>query len=66
MEGSENIMTKVIATKTNNTMKYTKDKEYDARISQQCNSILFIENDLGDNVVVNRYDFTTKVWKKGE
>lgn len=52
-------MIKVIATKTNNTMKYTNDKEYDARISQQCKSILFIENDLGDNVVVNRYNFKT-------
>lgn len=45
------------ATKTNKTMNYTKGKEYEGRISQQCNSILFITNDLGDNVVVNKYDF---------
>ncbi|HDK7194878.1 TPA: hypothetical protein PTV74_003185 [Clostridium botulinum] len=47
----------VTAIKTNNTLKYTKDKEYEARISQQCNSILFIVNDNGDDIVVNKYDF---------
>lgn len=52
-------MIKVKAIKDNNTLKYSKDTIYDARISQQCNSILFIENDLGDNVVVNKYDFET-------
>ena len=37
-------MAKVKAKSTNKTMNYTKDKEYEARISQQCNSILFIIN----------------------
>jgi hypothetical protein len=50
-------MIKVKAIKDNSTLKYSKDTIYDARISQQCNSILFIENDLKDNVVVNKYDF---------
>ena len=50
-------MIKVKAKSTNKTMNYTKDKEYEARISQQCNSILFITNDFGDQVVVNKYDF---------
>ena len=50
-------MIKVKAIKDNKTLKYSKDTIYDARISQQCNSILFIENDLKDNVVVNKYDF---------
>ena len=50
-------MIKVKAITTNNTLKYTEDREYEARISQQCKSILFIVNDNGDNVIVNRYDF---------
>ena len=50
-------MIKVKAINDNKTLNYTKDKEYEARISQQCNSILFITNDLGDQIVVNRYDF---------
>ena len=41
----------------NKTLNYTKDKEYEARTSQQCNSILFITNDLGDKIMVNRSDF---------
>ncbi|BAO04794.1 ATPase/histidine kinase/DNA gyrase B/HSP90 domain protein [Clostridium botulinum B str. Osaka05] len=48
---------RVKAIKTNNALKYTRDKEYEARISQQCKSILFIINDNGDNVIVNKYDF---------
>lgn len=52
-------MIKVKAIKDNRTLKYSKDTMYDARISQQCNSILFIENDLRDNIVVNKYDFET-------
>lgn len=50
-------MIKLIANKTNKTLKYTKGKEYDCRISQQCKFILFIENDLGDKIIVNKIDF---------
>ena len=50
-------MIKVKALNDNKTLNYTKDKEYTARISQQCNSILFLKNDLKDQVVVNKYDF---------
>lgn len=49
-----------VAKKTNKTLGYTIGKEYKTHISQQCNSILFIENDLGDNVVVNKVDFIGK------
>lgn len=52
-------MIKVKALKDNKTMNYTKDKVYDARISQQCYTILFIDNDLGDSVIVNKFDFTS-------
>lgn len=57
-------MIKVKANKTNDTLKYSKDEEYEARISQQCNSILFISNDLGDNIVVNKYDFNVVLGDK--
>lgn len=47
----------ITANKTNKTLKYTKGKKYEYHISQQCSSILFIVNDEGDNVVVNKIDF---------
>lgn len=50
-------MIKVKPINNNKTLNYSKENEYEARISQQCNSILFIQNDLGDNIVVNKYDF---------
>lgn len=58
-------MMKVKALRTNDTLKFTKDKDYEARISQQCNSILFITNDLGDNVVASYYDFDCCLTRKG-
>ncbi|OSA95741.1 UNVERIFIED_ORG: hypothetical protein B2H93_04785 [Clostridium botulinum] len=51
---------KRIAKRTNKTLNYTQGKEYATYISQQCNSILFLENDLGDNVVINKIDFAKK------
>lgn len=50
-------MIAVRALATNKTLKYSKHKIYEAHISQQCNSILFIVNDAGDKVVVNKIDF---------
>ena len=50
-------MFKVKVINYNKTLNYTKCDEYEADISQQCNSILFITNDLGDQVVASRYDF---------
>lgn len=47
----------VRANKTNNTLKYIKDNKYVAHISQVDRTILFIENEEGDKVVVNAIDF---------
>ncbi len=46
------------ANKSNETMKYTKDKEYYGEFaSAGYSNILLIKNDVGDNVLVYKFDF---------
>lgn len=50
-------MSKYKAIKTNETLKYTEGKEYEGKTTVQCSSILFVENDNGDKVIVDKSDF---------
>lgn len=48
---------KMRALKDNKTLNITKGKEYKAWIFMDAKGLLLVENNIGDEVVMSKYDF---------
>ncbi|QIW88805.1 hypothetical protein P59_208 [Bacillus phage P59] len=51
---------KKVASKDNKTLNITKGKEYEVWTFMEVKGLVLVENNVGDNVIMSKYDFEDK------